>query len=60
MFVFYVNCQKPLSLGADLVAYSATKYINGHSDVIMGVVTTNNEELNNKLKFLQNGKHFLM
>lgn len=46
--------QKPLSLGADLVAYSATKYINGHSDVIMGVVTTNNEELNNKLKFLQN------
>lgn len=46
--------QKPLSLGADMVTYSATKYINGHSDVIMGVVTTNNEVLHDKLKFLQN------
>jgi len=46
--------QRPLELGADLVIYSLTKYMNGHSDVIMGAAITNNEDLHNKLRFLQN------
>lgn len=46
--------QNPLDLGADIVVHSVTKYINGHSDVVMGVLATNNEELYTKLKFLQN------
>ncbi|XP_066049126.1 cystathionine gamma-lyase-like [Chamaea fasciata] len=45
--------QRPLSLGADICMTSATKYINGHSDVLMGVISVNNEELYNQLKFLQ-------
>lgn len=48
--------QRPLELGADLVCYSLTKYMNGHSDVVMGCITTNSEDLYQKLKFLQNGK----
>lgn len=46
--------QKPLDLGADLVMHSLTKYMNGHSDVVMGAVATNNEKLYNELKYLQN------
>jgi cystathionine gamma-lyase len=46
--------QKPLSLGADIVVHSVTKYINGHSDVVGGMVVTSNEELHKKLRFLQN------
>ncbi|WP_281616285.1 PLP-dependent aspartate aminotransferase family protein [Flammeovirga sp. SubArs3] len=47
--------QKPLELGFDLVTHSATKYINGHSDVVGGVVIVGeNEELEEKLTFLQN------
>ncbi|KAI8901141.1 Cys/Met metabolism PLP-dependent enzyme-domain-containing protein [Globomyces pollinis-pini] len=46
--------QQPLSLGADIVVHSATKYINGHSDVVMGVLVTNSDELYTKLAFLQN------
>lgn len=46
--------QRPLSFGADLVVYSLTKYMNGHSDVIMGAVTTNNEDVHTRLRFLQN------
>lgn len=46
--------QQPLSLGADVVLHSATKYLNGHSDVVMGVMMTNSEELHTRLKFLQN------
>ncbi|XP_072385997.1 putative cystathionine gamma-lyase 2 [Diabrotica undecimpunctata] len=46
--------QRPLDLGADLAVYSLTKYMNGHSDVIMGSIATNNKELFDKLKFLQN------
>ncbi|TMW46213.1 hypothetical protein DOY81_008709 [Sarcophaga bullata] len=46
--------QRPLELGADLVCYSLTKYMNGHSDVVMGGVTMNSEELYHRLKFLQN------
>lgn len=46
--------QRPLDLGADIVMYSLTKYMNGHSDVVMGSLSTSNEELYQKLKFYQN------
>lgn len=46
--------QRPIEHGIDIVFHSATKYINGHSDVIGGVVTTANPELAEKLGFLQN------
>lgn len=44
----------PLVHGADIVVHSITKYINGHSDVVGGVLATNNAELNDKFRFLQN------
>ncbi|KAH8389700.1 hypothetical protein KR200_000200 [Drosophila serrata] len=46
--------QRPLELGADLVCYSMTKYMNGHTDVVMGGITMNSEKLYQSLKFLQN------
>ncbi|KAJ3411743.1 hypothetical protein HDV05_001754 [Chytridiales sp. JEL 0842] len=46
--------QNPLELGADIVVHSVTKYINGHSDVVMGVAITSNDGLYERLKFLQN------
>lgn len=46
--------QSPLALGADIVMHSMTKYINGHSDVVMGCLALNNETLFERLKFLQN------
>uniref|UniRef100_A0A8C5D6T9 Cystathionine gamma-lyase n=1 Tax=Gouania willdenowi TaxID=441366 RepID=A0A8C5D6T9_GOUWI len=46
--------QRPLALGADICMYSATKYMNGHSDVVMGLVSVNREDLYDRLKFLQN------
>jgi len=46
--------QQPLSLGADMVIHSTTKFINGHSDVVGGIVCTNDEEAAAKLRFLQN------
>jgi len=46
--------QRPLELGADITYYSLTKYMNGHSDVIMGSVALNNSELADRLRFLQN------
>lgn len=46
--------QKPLNLGADLVHHSATKYIGGHSDVLIGVVATKSDELAEELAFIQN------
>lgn len=46
--------QRPLELGADLVVHSTTKYLNGHSDVVGGIVVTSNEELAAQLRFLQN------
>jgi len=46
--------QKPLTFGTDIVMHSATKYLNGHSDVVLGVLVTNNQQLFEKLKFLQN------
>lgn len=47
--------QSPLALGADLVVHSVTKYIGGHSDVVMGLVCTNSEDLYTQLRFIQNG-----
>lgn len=46
--------QQPAKWGADVVVYSTTKYINGHSDVVGGALLTSNEELHMKFKFLQN------
>jgi cystathionine gamma-lyase len=47
-------CQQPLSLGADVVMHSATKYLNGHSDIIGGVLVTADPDLATRIKFLQN------
>lgn len=47
-------CQRPLSLGADVVHYSTTKYIGGHSDVVGGALVTSDAELYQQLKYLQN------
>jgi len=46
--------QNPLNLGADIVMHSATKYLGGHSDVVMGALIVNDKELANKLYFIQN------
>jgi cystathionine gamma-lyase len=46
--------QQPLSLGADIVVHSTTKYIGGHSDVIGGIAITNDKELHDVIKFHQN------
>ncbi|WP_207492251.1 trans-sulfuration enzyme family protein [Aridibaculum aurantiacum] len=46
--------QKPLALGADIVVHSATKYLGGHSDLIAGLVVTKEQELGDKVKFIQN------
>ncbi len=45
--------QTPLALGADIVVHSTTKYLGGHSDVIGGAVVTNNQKINEKLRFIQ-------
>lgn len=46
--------QNPLDHGADIVVHSVTKYINGHSDVVMGVAAVNSEDLRDRLAFLLN------
>ncbi|MCB0734696.1 MAG: cystathionine gamma-synthase [Bacteroidetes bacterium] len=46
--------QNPMTLGADIVMHSVTKYINGHSDVVMGVLVCNDETLHEQLTFIQN------
>jgi cystathionine beta-lyase len=46
--------QNPLNLDADIVVHSATKYLAGHSDVVMGCIMTNNPDLYQQLAFLQN------
>jgi cystathionine beta-lyase/cystathionine gamma-synthase len=46
--------QNPINLGADLVLHSATKYLGGHSDTILGAVVANTKELFDRLKFIQN------
>ncbi|KUO67081.1 MAG: cystathionine gamma-synthase [Lutibacter sp. BRH_c52] len=46
--------QNPLDLGADIVMHSATKYLGGHSDVVMGALMVNDKSLADKLYFIQN------
>lgn len=46
--------QNPAMLGADIVMHSMTKYLNGHSDVVMGALMLNNDDLYAQLKFIQN------
>tara|TARA_B100000029_G_scaffold269509_1_gene264842 strand:- start:4517 stop:5656 length:1140 start_codon:yes stop_codon:yes gene_type:complete len=46
--------QRPIELGADIVMHSATKYLGGHSDVVLGAIMLNNKELADKLYFIQN------
>ena len=46
--------QRPLELGAHLVVHSTTKYINGHSDVVGGVICTATDDLTDQLRFIQN------
>lgn len=46
--------QQPITLGADIVIHSATKYLGGHSDIIAGAVITKTKELGEQIKFIQN------
>ena len=46
--------QNPLTFGIDIVIHSSTKYLNGHSDVIGGLVITNDEKINKRIKYIQN------
>jgi cystathionine gamma-lyase len=46
--------QTPLDLGADIVLHSATKYLGGHSDVVLGALVVKTAELDEKLRFIQN------
>merc|ERR1711862_795789 len=54
--ITFLSCyfQRPLELGADIVMYSLTKYMNGHTDVIMGAACTSSDDLAERLRFLQN------
>jgi len=47
--------QQPLSLGADIVLHSTTKYLGGHSDVVGGILVTDSAEIDEAVAFLQNG-----
>jgi cystathionine beta-lyase/cystathionine gamma-synthase len=46
--------QRPLELGADIVLHSVTKYVNGHSDMVGGMIVVRSDELHERLRFLQN------
>ncbi len=46
--------QRPLTMGADIVFHSATKYLAGHSDTILGLAVTSDDEIAERLRFLQN------
>lgn len=46
--------QRPLDFGADLIIHSLTKYMNGHSDAVMGAAVCNDDDLASQLRFLQN------
>ncbi len=46
--------QRPITLGADLVVHSTTKYLGGHSDVVGGALITSSDELQERLAFIQN------
>jgi cystathionine gamma-lyase len=47
--------QRPLELGADIVLHSTTKYLNGHSDMVGGLLVVNRDDLAERIAFLQNG-----
>ncbi len=47
--------QQPLTLGADVVLHSSTKYLGGHSDVVGGLLVTDDEEIDEQVAFIQNG-----
>lgn len=52
---FMSSCmQRPLDFGADIVMHSLTKYMNGHSDAVMGACATNSDEKCERMRFLQN------
>lgn len=46
--------QNPLELGADIVTHSLTKYMNGHTDVVMGAIMLNDDDLATRMRYLQN------
>lgn len=46
--------QNPISLGADIIIHSGTKYIGGHSDLVAGLVVTASKDLSERIKFIQN------
>jgi cystathionine gamma-lyase len=46
--------QNPLTFGIDIVLHSSTKYLNGHSDVIGGILVTSNEKFHDRLRYIQN------
>ena len=46
--------QNPLTLGCDIVLHSSTKYINGHSDVIGGIIVTSSDKIHERLRYIQN------
>ncbi len=46
--------QNPLELGCDIALHSSTKYINGHSDVVSGIVVTKDEAIHERLRYIQN------
>jgi cystathionine beta-lyase len=46
--------QNPMNMGADIVMHSATKYLNGHSDVVLGILVCNDDQLKERLTFIQN------
>ena len=46
--------QRPIDLVADIVMHSATKYLGGHSDVVLGAIMLNDKDLADKLYFIQN------
>ncbi len=46
--------QNPLTFGCDIVLHSETKYINGHSDVIGGILITNDDKIHDRLRYVQN------
>lgn len=51
----FLTCylQRPLDFGADIVVYSLTKYVNGHSDVVMGAAVVNKQEIADNLRYIQ-------
>jgi cystathionine beta-lyase len=46
--------QQPLTMGADIVMHSATKYLAGHSDVVLGALVLNSSSIADKIGFIQN------